>query len=142
MNQVLAFAVLTAAVLMAPVATAQSTGGQDRTAIQSVISRQIDAFRRDDGPSAYAAASPGIQSIFPNIEIFMSMVAGGYAPVYRPKSFAFGPLVETPAGPIQRLFVVGPDGVAYLADYLMERQPDGAWKVNGVSIVRDDQPSI
>jgi hypothetical protein len=123
-------------------ANALAQSPADRTAIQSVISGQIDAFRLDDAHAAFAAASPGIQSKFLNAEIFMGMVAGGYAPVYRPRSFAFGPLAATGGGPLQRVFVVGPDGQAYIADYLMEREGDGSWRIDGVSIERDTQPSI
>jgi hypothetical protein len=119
---------------------AQSSG--DRAAIQSLIAGQIEAFRRDDGAAAYAAASPGIRSKFPSVEFFMSMVAGAYTPVYRPRSFAFGALNDTAGVPVQRLFLVGPDGLAYVADYFLEREPDGTWKIDGVNIVRDDQPSI
>jgi uncharacterized protein DUF4864 len=141
MTQMLAalFALAVAALTSGAIA---ETGADDRAAIQSVISGQIDALRRDDAAGAYAAASPGIKQRFPNPEIFMSMVAGGYQPVYRPKSFVFGELDETPLGPIQRLFVVGPDGGSYIAEYLMERQRDGAWKVNGVVLARDNEPSI
>ena len=38
------------------------------------------------------------------------MVRGQYQPVYRPRSVTFGPLVDSPAGPLQKVFLVGPDG--------------------------------
>ena len=81
----------------------------DRTGIQSIIGSQIEAFRRDDAAAAYDFASPMIQTLFPTPEVFMEMVQTGYMPVYRPQSFTFGPLVETPRGPVQRVFITGPD---------------------------------
>lgn len=114
----------------------------DRAGIQSIIGRQIDAFRRDDGAAAYGFASPMIQTLFPTPDVFMEMVQTGYMPVYRPQSFTFGPLVDTPRGPVQRVFITGPDGAGYVAEYLLQQQPDGTWKINGVTLVRDTSPTI
>ena len=114
----------------------------DRAAMQAIVSSQIAAFRSDDGIAAYDFASPSIQAIFPTIDMFMEMVRGGYLPVYRPQSFTFGPLMDTPRGPVQRVFITGPDGAAYVAEYLFEQQPDGSWKINGVTLVKDTSPTI
>jgi hypothetical protein len=131
---------LTIAPWSAPV-RAQSLGDADRAAIQSLIGSQIAAFERDDGAAAYAMASPGIQRIFPTVDAFMTMVEGGYMPVYRPRSFVFGPLVDTPHGPVQTVFITGPDGLAYVAIYSLERQADGSWKISGCTLQRDDRPT-
>lgn len=114
----------------------------DRSAIQQIITGQIEAFRRDDGAAAFDFASPAIRNQFQTPEIFMSLVQRGYQPVYRPQSFAFGPLYESEFGPKQRVFVTGPDGQAYVAEYTLQQQPDGSWKINGCTILRDDSPSI
>ena len=114
----------------------------DRAGIQSIIGSQIEAFRRDDGAAAYDFASPMIRTLFPTPDVFMEMVQTGYMPVYRPQSFTFGPLVETPRGPVQRVFITGPDGAGYVAEYTLQRQPDGTWKINGVTLVKDTSPTI
>jgi hypothetical protein len=31
---------------------------------------------------------------------------------------------------------VGPDGQAVIALYVMERQPDGSWRINGVYLLQ------
>jgi hypothetical protein len=121
---------------------AAEVGDADRDAIQSIIDSQIDAFRRDDGAAAYDFASPMIQTLFPNPEAFMQMVQTGYMPVYRPQSFTFGPLLDTPRGPVQRVFITGPDGASYVAEYALQQQPDGTWKINGVTLVKDTSPTI
>lgn len=126
--------------LAAPAAAEVSDA--DRATIQSLITGQIDAFRRDDGAAAYDFASQAIQTIFPTADIFMEMVKTGYLPVYRPQSFTFGPLRETPAGPVQRVFITGPDGQSYVADYALQRQPDGTWKINGCTLIKDTSPTI
>ena len=123
-------------------ARAETIGDADRATIQSLISGQIEAFRADNGAAAYAYASPTIQAYFPTADAFMAMVKQGYMPVYRPNSVTFGPLVDGPTGPVQKVFVTGPDGRNYIAAYSMQQQPDGSWKINGCSLVEDDTPSI
>jgi hypothetical protein len=123
-------------------AAAGPASDADRTAIQAMIGQQIEAFRHDDGGAAYGLASPAIRSIFPTADAFMAMVTQGYPMVYRPQSVTFGPLLDTPLGPVQKVFITGPDGQSYVALYPMQRQPDGTWKINGCSIEKDESPTI
>lgn len=118
--------------LIAGAALAQSPA--DRAAIQGVITQQLDAFQRDDADAAFDKASPMIQHMFGTPRNFMMMVAHGYPPVYRPRSSSFGPLVNDGDTIIQKVEIVGPDGVNYLALYAMEQQPDGSWKINGCEL--------
>ncbi|MFN4142503.1 DUF4864 domain-containing protein [Aestuariivirga sp.] len=118
--------------LLAPPARADTLSPQDKAAFAEVITGQIEAFRADDGPRAYAFAAPSIKRIFPDPELFMKMVRNGYMPVYRPQSFRFGDATFGASGrPTQRVSLVGPDGLSYEAIYTMERQPDGTWLING-----------
>jgi Domain of unknown function (DUF4864) len=103
----------------------------DRAAIREVVGSQLAAFRRDDGAAAYAFASPMIQQMFPSAEVFMTMVRTGYLPVYRPREVEFRGLIDFRGEPTQLVLLVGPDGVAVLAHYMMQRQPDGTWRING-----------
>ncbi len=118
-------------------ASAQSLSNSDTSAFQSIIAGQIEAFRTDDGARAYSYAAPMIRQIFPNPDMFMGMVRKGYQPVYRPQSFTFGTAGFSASGrPIQRVTVVGPDGITYEAIYTFEKQADGSWQINGCAIVR------
>ena len=125
--------ILLAAAFAGPV-RAQSAA--DRTAIQSVISSQIEAFRHDDAAAAYSFAAPSIRQLFPTPEVFLEMVRAGYRSVYRPQSFDFGPLDRADGQWVQPVRLVGPDGVPMVALYVMEQQPGGAWKVAGVYMLR------
>jgi len=109
----------------------------DENAIRSVIAGQIEAFRRDDGPAAWAYASPGIQALYPAPSVFLDMVRQGYAPCYRPRQVGFLDLVRDDTGaPVQTVELIGPDGLLYLAHYQMEQQPDGSWKISAVWLER------
>ncbi len=123
-----------ALILLALPASAQVAAG-DRAAIEAVIAGQIEAFRRDDGPAAYAFAAPNVKALFPTVEIFMRMVRSGYAPVYRPQDVRFAETVVENGAVIQRVLLRGPDGRAHVALYTMERQVDGTWKIAAVVLV-------
>jgi hypothetical protein len=75
---------LLAALLLSLVGPARAA--DDVAAAQGVILSQVEAFGRDDAAAAYSHAAPAIQEIFPQADIFMSMVRNSYAPVYRHKS--------------------------------------------------------
>lgn len=118
-------------------AQAETLSDQDKAAFRGIITGQIEAFRADNGPAAYSYAAPAIKQIFPTPDIFMNMVRQGYQPVYRPQSYSFGEAGFSASGrPMQRVTVVGPDGLSYEAIYTLERQPDGSWQINGCAIVR------
>jgi hypothetical protein len=132
--------ILVLALLLLPVAAGAQTPADipapDRAAIRQVISDQIAAFRRDDGPGAFAYASPMIQNMFGTPELFMDMVRNGYPPVYRPQRFEFARLVWMDGQLTQLVDIVGPDGIAVTAAYAMELQPNGVWRINGCRLLR------
>ncbi len=107
----------------------------DRMAIQGVITRQIDAFRRDDAEAAFAFASPGIQAQFGTPERFLDMVRRAYPAVHRPRAMEFTGLRLGDGGTVQEVELVGPDGALQLALYSMERDAAGAWRISGCVLV-------
>lgn len=116
---------------------ADSLSPQDEADFRAVITDQIGAFEADDAVRAYSHAAPTIRQIFPDAERFMGMVRQAYPPVYRPRSYSFGKAGFSASGrPIQKVTIVGPDGLTYEAVYTMERQPDGTWQINGCALVK------
>jgi hypothetical protein len=113
------------------VAQQQALTADDHSAIHTVIERQLEAFRNDDAARAFAFASPAIQAKFGTPEQFMSMVQTAYPPVYRPRHVAFKELRLVEGVPTQEVLLIGPDGVPVMARYLLQKQPDGAWKIDG-----------
>lgn len=104
-------------------------------AAQDTIGRQIEAFLADDDTLAYSLAAPSIQRMFPTREIFMRMVQNGYPMVHRPGSYAFGAAEMTGPGAVtQRVLIAGRDGRTYEAVYTLELQPDGIYRITGVSL--------
>ena len=101
-----------------------------------MIRDQIAAFRVDDAARAFGYASPGIQAKFGTAERFLEMVRSGYAPVYRAEDLAFGEIAIENGIPVQAVEIHTLEGEGVLALYLMERQPDGSWRINGVLMTR------
>jgi hypothetical protein len=113
------------------IAQQQVLTATDHAAIHTVIERQLEAFRHDDAAGAFALASPAIQAKFGTPEQFMTMVQTAYPPVYRPHHVAFKELRLVEGVPTQEVLLIGPDGVPVLAHYMLQKQPDGAWKIDG-----------
>lgn len=108
----------------------------DRAAGQEVVKSQIEAFRRDDGVAAYGLAAPSIQQMFPSQDVFMEMVRQGYKPVYRPRSYEFGPSRDDGDTLEQSLRIQDAEGVDWDAVYSLQRQGDGSWKITGCRLVK------
>ncbi|MEX2644301.1 MAG: DUF4864 domain-containing protein [Acetobacterales bacterium] len=111
----------------------------DAAAIRTTISRQIEAFRHDDGAAAFAIASPEIQKMFRNPSAFMAMVAESYRAVHRAVRVDFAELVAVDGEIVQKVVLTGPDGVPVVALYGMERDASGAWRINGCVLVRPEE---
>lgn len=110
-------------------------GDAEVKAAQTTIDSQIKAFLADDPNQAYSYAAPNVKRIFPTVETFMGMVTGGYQPVYKPRSYAFGKVEQMgPTSIIQQVLIVGPDGKDYEAVYTLELQEDGVFRITGVSL--------
>ena len=124
-----------AAVLSTALALPALSGEAEVRSAQSAIDGQLRALLADDGEAAYRFAAPNVKRIFPTVDAFMGMVTNGYAPVRRPKAYAFGKVQETsPTSIIQQVLIVGPDGKDYEAVYTLELQPDGSHLITGCSL--------
>lgn len=117
-------------------------GPGDAAVIRSVIERQLAAFQADNGGLAFTFASPKIRAMFGTADNFMNMVRTGYPPVYRPRNAAFLDIVSIRGQPVQRVLLTGQDGTDVIAHYFMERQPDGAWLIDGCVLSEPDGAAV
>lgn len=127
-------AVLLLAFLWAAPAGADEVSGADASAVQSVIDRQIAAFRARDDAGAYSFAAPNVKQVFPSVETFMNMVISGYQPVYDPESYRFGRNIAVGGQIHQEVIITDRNGKQWQAVYTLRRQEDGSWKITGVTL--------
>src|SRR5690348_16377715 len=106
-----------ALLLFAAVSSAAEISKEDAAAIRKVITQQLDAFARDDGPRAFSLATEGIQTQFGTPEAFMEMVRSQYQVVYRPKSVQFLPPEIVEGEVVQQVRMTDAAGGAWLAIY-------------------------
>ena len=118
---------------------APARAADDVAAAQNVIRSQEQAFSRDDAAAAYSYAAPEIHQTFPQADVFMMMVQQTYAPVYRHKSFEFGPSQVEGGSIAQRVHIIDANGEAWEALYTLEQQPDGSLKITGCTLLKTGQ---
>ena len=106
----------------------------DVAAAQTIIRAQEQAIARDDAANAYSYASPVMQTIFGQPDVFMQMVRKNYAPVYRHKKFEFGEGRASGGNIAQIVYIIDTDGDEWEALYTLEKQPDGNLKITGCSL--------
>jgi Domain of unknown function (DUF4864) len=106
--------------------TSPALAADEITNARGVIRSQEQALGRDDAATAYSYAAPAIRDMFPQADMFLSMVQRSYAPVYRHKSFEFGEAQIA-------------DGNAWEALYTLEPQPDGSLKIIGCVLLKAGQ---
>ena len=139
----IAFLAFVLSLLMgAGTATADPASAGDKAAFQRIISAQISAFQADDAAGAFTFASPDLQAKFGSAATFLEMVKTGYEPVYRPRAGEFRDIVEHDLGLEQRVFVIGPAGRGYITHYMMEKQPDGSWRISGCYLEEAGDESV
>lgn len=118
-------------------AAAQDSG--PRTAIETVIGAQNEAFQADDVDRAFTYASPSIRQIFRTPENFGAMVRQGYPMVWRPSEVQFLGHRERAGRLWQVLRITDGKGAVHLLEYQMIETETG-WKINGVRIL--DAPGV
>lgn len=107
----------------------------DRASIRSVIECQLKAFQNNDAAGAFTLASSEIQQQLGNAQNFIQMVRRYYKALYRPRAVLFEALTTVGGQLTQPVLLLAPNGVPVQALYVMERQNDGSWRINGCYLV-------
>ena len=115
-------------------------------AIRTVIGAQIEAFRRDDDLAAFGFASPDLRAQFVAPNRFMAMVRAHYRPIYMAQSVSITgtarAVADVPEIRLQDVYLVDDRGTSHKARYMMQKQPDGFWKIAGCQLLASHQMDI
>ena len=117
-----------------PRSAPQAREAQQGTAWQSVITRQIEAFRSADAAGALSCAGSTFRDAFKDPMQFYEFIAtSDYGPLIKSTSHSFGEFqVAEGDSVLQIVTITASDQRVYKAMYEMAREADG-WKVQGVS---------
>ena len=119
------------------VSPAHSADDAAKLEARATVERQIEAFRKDDAAAAYAQAAPSIQGMFASPETFIAMVRKGYGAVYRARSFSIDRVEESGEDGLSLgMKLQDENGNDWTALYSLEKQSDGAWRINGCRLIK------
>jgi hypothetical protein len=77
-----------------------------------------------------------LKTAFSDPDVFMTMVRGQYAPVYRHRSVEFGAMAIDGDNVSQVLTIIDNDNQVWKALYKLARQPDGKWLISGCLLIK------
>ncbi len=139
----LAVATLAAALLCtAGAAQAADVSRKNSADIRAVVQAQLDALAVDDADRAFSFAAPSIRKMMGTAQNFLTMVRTGYPVVHRPASVAFLKPEFQGAEVIQAVQMTDAKGVAWLAVYTLQRQPDKSWRISGCAVVPNEGRAV
>ncbi len=124
--------------LALPAHAEDPAGAEDARA---VIQSQLDAFGAEAVDEAYEYAAPNIRRMFPTPGVFGRMVKRGYPMVWDRQESEFLGARKLGDGIVQRLRLIDRKGQPYIAEYMM-LMVDGAWRIAGVSITKDQSLGV
>jgi len=118
----------------------------DDLAIRETIEKQVRAFSVEDGSIAFGFAAPDLQAQFETPDYFMAMIRAHYRPIYFAQKLEFSaparPLRDDAEMRLQSVFLVDDRGASHKARYLMQKQPDGSWKIAGCHLLASELVDI
>ena len=105
-------------------------GIQDKRKIEDAVRAELRAIVAQDAKRAFAKLTPSTQSFFGAPEKFLQAVADELPPVLVTKKFSFLGINRAGAT-TSEVLITDILGQEWLADFEMERQENGDWRVKG-----------
>ena len=108
-------------------------GIQDKREIEDAVRAELRAIVAQDAKRAFAKLTPSTQSFFGAPEKFLQAVADELPPVLVTKKFSFLGINRAGAT-TSEVLITDILGQEWLADFEMERQENGDWRVKGCAV--------
>lgn len=106
-----------------------------RQAIHTVIQSQLAAFATDNAPAAFAATTPAVrQSTYGGADRFLELVRQVYPMLYHHARADFLQVELKGSEAFQLVRVTDEAGRVWHALFILERQPDGSWRIGACSV--------
>lgn len=108
----------------------------ERRGIEDAVRGQIRALASRDAEGAFNYLSPVIQDYFLDATAFFDTLQRELPPVMKARVFALAGLERQALDAIQHVVFAGPDGREWLAEFTVERQSDGSWRIKSCQVER------
>jgi hypothetical protein len=108
-------------------------GIQDKREIEDAVRAELRAIVAQDAKRAFAKLTPSTQSFFGAPEKFLQAVADELPPVLVTKKFSFLGINRADAT-TSEVLITDILGQEWLADFEVERQENGDWRVKGCAV--------
>jgi hypothetical protein len=123
-------------------AAADELGPQDEQAIRAAVQAQLDAFSEDDADRAFGLASASARNLLGSPDNFLQIVKRQYPPVYRHRLVIFASPEIVDGRALQLVRLTDSDSLVWIAVYVMQREADGTWKIDGCRLQETTSVSV
>ncbi|HYH71192.1 MAG TPA: DUF4864 domain-containing protein [Methyloceanibacter sp.] len=106
-------------------------GDNDRLAIKDAVRDQLRALATLKAGDAFAQLAPSTQKYFGEPDTFLLQIAENVAPILSTKKFAFIGVGRDETSVFQEVLITDEAGLKWQANFQVQRQPDGSWRVSG-----------
>jgi Domain of unknown function (DUF4864) len=106
----------------------------DWSAIKKVIAEQRSALKSGNAAKAFSFATPAIRDQFGDAATFIDMVRALYSALLTARYVEFLDGAVIDGAVVQPLRLIDTDNTVRVALYIMERQPNGTWRISGCRI--------
>jgi uncharacterized protein DUF4864 len=130
----------TTTTLVKPVRLVPDSGGgaaltsTDRRGIEDAVRVQIRAFATQDAEQAFANLAPSTQRFFGKPDRLLESIAEQTPPILLTRSFSFLGAEQTGNRITQQVLLTDRSGQDWLAEFQVEREKAGNWRVKGCVI--------
>jgi Domain of unknown function (DUF4864) len=107
-----------------------SFSATERRSIEDVVRAELRAIVAQDATGAFAKLTPSTQSFFGGPEKFLRAVADELPPILVTKQFSFLG-IDRSGSTTSEVLITDVLGQEWLAEFQMERQKNGDWRVKG-----------
>lgn len=104
--------------------------GLEQQRIRSSIRGHMQALGKRDAAGAYATLTPAIKDYYKNSNAFLAYLTAELKPLAYAKDFEFASIIRVATDAIQEVVLTGAEGREWIAQFKLQRQPDGRWAIS------------
>lgn len=117
-------------------ATAEKLRESEMAQIRSAVQAQIEALTKDDAVKAFDLTTEDTRNRLGSPDNFLKMIKEKYDPVYRHRMALYSSPQIVLGKVYQAVRLTDLDSHVWVAIYLMHKDEEGTWKIDGCQLVQ------